>query len=65
MLRLQRKQRDALSQVIRELANLSAGALVLTQLVGQQSRSWRLIAFGIAAWIVLISLALLLVREHR
>jgi hypothetical protein len=59
MLRLSRKQREALSQTLRELGNLLAGALVLTQFVGQQAPSWRLVVLGATGWIVLVSVALL------
>ena len=65
MLRLQAKQRAALSQTFRELANLLAGALVLSQFVGQQAPSWRLVILGTAAWIALVSLALFLAGERR
>jgi hypothetical protein len=58
MLRLKSKQRVALSETLRELANLVAGALVLSQVVGQESPSSRLVFAGVAAWVVLVAFGL-------
>ena len=63
MIRLKRRQRTALGETLRELANLVAGALVLGQFVGEQRLSiWSVLA-GIAAWFVLVGLVLLLAGE--
>jgi hypothetical protein len=64
MIRLDRRQRDALSDTVRELANFVAGALVLGQIVAERPRSW-LIGAGIATWITLVGLALVLEGERR
>ena len=65
MIRLDRRQRDALSQTVRELANLIAAALVVSQFVTQQPPSWRLILAGIAAWVVFVGFALILEGERQ
>jgi hypothetical protein len=49
---------------VRELANFVAGALVLGQVIAEQPRSWLIVA-GVAAWIALVGLALLLEGERR
>ena len=64
MLRLDRRQRDALGQTIRELANLIAAALVVGQIVTDQRRSWVILA-GIAIWLGFVALALLLAGERQ
>jgi hypothetical protein len=58
MLRLKSEQRRALSDTLRELANLVAAALILSQLVGQQHASFGPIVGGIVAWFVLVGFAL-------
>ena len=63
MLRLKSRQRAALRETLRELANLVAAALVLGQFVGQQPPSWSLILAGRATWIITISIALALIGE--
>ena len=65
MLRLTEQQRSALSETLRDFANLEAGALVLTQFVGERPMSWSLILVGMAAWVVFVGLALLLLRRRR
>ena len=63
MIRLKPRQRTALGETLRELANLVAGALVLGQFVGERRLSiWSVLA-GIAAWFVLVGLVLLLAGE--
>ena len=64
MLRLKTRQRTVLVETLRELANLSAGALVLGQFVGQQPLSTGIVAGGIALWIVLVGWAMLLSGEE-
>ena len=63
MLRLKPRQRAALGETLRELANLAAGALVLGQFVGEQRLSTRSVLAGIAVWLALVGLALLLMEE--
>ena len=64
MLRLDRRQREALGYTLRELANFVAAALVLGQIVGDRPRSWLILA-GIAAWSVLVAWALFLERGRQ
>jgi hypothetical protein len=65
MLRLKKRQRAALGATLRELANLTAGALILGQLVSQQPFSWRLVLAGAAIWVVLIMIVLGILGERR
>lgn len=58
MIRLKSEQRRALSETLRELANLVAGASVLAQLVGQAPPSLKAIGYGIAFWFALVGLSL-------
>ena len=64
MLRLKPRRRAALGETLRELANLAAGALVLGQFVGEQRLSPRSVLAGIAVWLALVGLALLLIEER-
>ena len=64
MLRLKSRQRAALGETLRELANFAAAALVLGQFVGPQAPSWRLIAAGISIWVVMIFVSLALIGEN-
>jgi len=59
MIRLNRRQRDALSHTIRELANFVAAALVIGQVIAERPRSWLIIA-GVVAWAAFVGCALLL-----
>ena len=65
MLRLKPKQRVALGETFRELANLLAGPLALGQFVGQALPSWRLLLAGVAMWILLVSIGLVLIGDTR
>ena len=65
MLRLKPRQRVALSETVRDLANLVAGALVLSQFVGQQPLSRGLFLAGIAIWVAFVTFALVLVGEEK
>ena len=58
MLRLTLEQRRALSDTLRELGNLVAAALILSQLVGQQHASVAPIVGGVFTWFVLVGFAL-------
>ena len=64
MLRLTEQQRTALGETLRGFANLEAGALVLTQFVGERPTSWPLILVGMGAWVALVGLALLLLKRR-
>ena len=65
MLRLDRQQRAALGEMLRELANLAAAALVLGELVTDSSPSLRLMLFGTALWGCLADLGVLFAGERR
>ena len=64
MVRLTARQRGALGETLRELANYGAAALVFGQFVGQQPISSRLIVAGLVSWLILVSLALAAEREE-
>ena len=64
MIRLDRRQRDALSETVRELANFVAAALVVGQFVASQPASWRLIFVGVFSWVVFVGCALMLEGER-
>jgi hypothetical protein len=63
MLRLKTRQRGVLVETLRELANLSAGALVLGQFVGQQPLSVWAVLGGVGLWFVLVAWAVVLTGE--
>jgi hypothetical protein len=63
MVRLKPRQRSALSETLRALANLVAAALVLSQVVTQQPVSWWRIATGVAAWFGFVAIALWFIGE--
>lgn len=63
MLRLTPRRRRALSDTMRELANLSVAALGLSQFVGQPSRSWGSVVAGVLVWLTLVTVALVLEEE--
>jgi hypothetical protein len=65
MVRLEPGQRAALSDTVRDLANLAAAALVLGQFVGERPFSLPLMLMGTAAWIVLVVFGLILERSRR
>ena len=52
MVRLDTSQRQALSGILGELANLVAAALVLGQFLGSQELSWSGMLAGLMAWTV-------------
>ena len=64
MIRFDRRQRDALGQTIRELANLIAAALVVGQIVTERRRSWLIVA-GIGIWVAFVGWALILEGERQ
>ena len=63
MLRLTKTRREALSDTLRELANLTAGAFILGQFVGREPPNWWLLTAGTALWSALVVIALLLMRK--
>lgn len=64
MLRLKPRRRTVLVETFRELANLSAAALVLGQFVGQQPLSFWSILAGAGIWFVLVGAALIFAGEE-
>ncbi len=65
MLRLTPRQRAALGETLRELANLAAAGLGLGQFVGSQPYSWWLMLVGVVMWLALVSAALVLEGDQR
>ena len=63
MLRLDNTQRKALSETLRQLANLVAGALVLGQFVGQRQFSAFQLMAGLVVWFVLVLVGLWFAAE--
>jgi hypothetical protein len=63
MVRLTLRQRTALGETVRELANYGAAALIFGQLVGQSRISWLLILAGVALWLAFVTFALVLEGE--
>lgn len=63
MLRFTARQRMALGETVRELANYGAAALVFGQFVGQGAVSGLLILAGITLWLAFVSFALVLEGE--
>jgi len=63
MLRLDRRRRAALSETVRELANLAAAALVLGQFVTGQPPSFWLMLMGITIWLAFVWVGVLLEGE--
>ncbi len=51
MLRLTTRQRTALGDTLRELANYGFAALVFGQFVSERAVSWRLAMTGVALWL--------------
>lgn len=64
MLRLKPRRRAVLVETLRELANLTAGALVLAQFVGQRPLSVGLALAGVASWVALVVMAVVLAEER-
>ena len=52
------RRRAVPSETFRELANLTAGAMVLGQFVGERPRSMSVLFSGAAMWLTLVGLAL-------
>jgi hypothetical protein len=63
MIRFDRRQRSALSETLRELANLAAAAFGLGQFVTSQPFSPLLMLMGIGFWIAFVGVGLLLEGE--
>ena len=65
MLHLKPQQRAVLIETFREVGNLSAGAMILGQFVGERPWSvWVLLA-GVGAWITLIGIAVRLAGDEQ
>lgn len=58
MLRLGQRRRAALSETVRELANLFVAGLVIGQLITDRPFSWSLGMAGIALWTALVAVSL-------
>ena len=63
MIRFSSRQRVALGETLRELANFAAAALVFGQFVGQGSPSWSPFIAGIVFWLAAVWLGLLMEGE--
>jgi hypothetical protein len=62
MLRLNRKQRTAVSDTARQVGNLALAAMVFGQFVARQPVSWRVAIAGAAAWLVLVVFGVLVLK---
>jgi hypothetical protein len=58
MLRLTQKQRTALSETFRQLANVAAATLAFGQFVSQRPVSIVLVATGLTVWAALVGLGI-------
>jgi hypothetical protein len=65
MLRLKQRRRAVLVETLRELANLTAAALVLAHFVGERPLSVELAFAGVGLWFTFVGVALILVEEGR
>jgi hypothetical protein len=63
MIRFSPRQRAALGDTLRELANFAAAALVFGQFVGDGVVSWSTLLAGTAFWFAVIWLGLLIDGE--
>ena len=63
MVRLTARQRDALGETVRDLANYGAAALVFGQFVREGTVSWPMAVAGIVIWLGLVTFALKLEGE--
>ena len=63
MIRFKPRQRAALGDTLRELANFAAAALVFGQFVGDGIVSWRTLVAGTAFWFVVVWLGLFMEGE--
>ncbi|MEQ1761351.1 MAG: hypothetical protein ABL986_23835, partial [Vicinamibacterales bacterium] len=64
MLRLAPRQRAALSETLREFANLAAAALVLGQAIGERPVSWPPVLAGALIWLGFVWFGLTLEGER-
>ena len=58
-------QRTALSETLRELANLVVGALAVGQFVGQEPPSVWMALVGIFAWLFLVAWGIFLTGDRN
>ena len=65
MLRWNPRQRAAVSETLRELANPAAAALVLGQFVGTGRLSWFALAAGAAIWSALVAFSVALLKGDQ
>jgi hypothetical protein len=63
MVRLGTKRRGVLAETLRELANLIVGAFVVGQYVAPQPPSIALLVSGLAAWLALVIMSLIVTPE--
>ena len=63
MLRLGRRRRDVAAQVLWEMGNLVAAALVLGQFISDRPISFGRLLAGVAIWLALATAAVLCTKE--
>jgi hypothetical protein len=65
MLRLKRRQREIIVEKLPDLANMTAGALVVGQFIGERPFSFWLALGGFAAWSAFGLIALRLAGDDQ
>jgi hypothetical protein len=65
MLRLDQAQRTALSETLRELANLVIGALAVGQFVGREPPSIWMAFVGVFAWLLVVAWGIFLTGDRN
>ena len=65
MLRLNRKQRTAISETLRQVGNLTLGVLALGQLVSGRPVLWSFLTLGVAPWSLFLVYAMILLRGEE
>ena len=63
MIRFTARQRGALAETLREVANYGVAALVFGQFVGEVTVSWWRFLAGVAIWLAFVTCALVLEGE--
>jgi hypothetical protein len=63
MLLLNRAQRTLLAEKLADIGNLAAGALIFGQFLSEHSFSLSLVAFGVATWLMLTSIAVAIAKR--
>ena len=64
MLRLSERRRELLGEKFADAANVALGALVFGQFLSDEAYSAVLFSLGIALWLILITLAVLMTGER-